>query len=161
MKLGIIADTHDNVPMVKKAVEFFNDAEVDLVVHAGDYVSPFSLKPFFSLESDFLGVWGNNDGDKIALQRMAQGKIENSPCIETYDQKKILIGHHFETLEALIASQEFYLIVYGHTHKAEIRNEGKTLVVNPGECGGWVEGKSTIAVVDLETQKAEIIELTV
>jgi putative phosphoesterase len=160
MKLGIIADTHDNVPMVEKAVEFFNDAEVDVVVHAGDYVSPFSLKPFFSLESDFLGVWGNNDGDKIALQKMAQGKIENSPCIETYDQKKILIGHHFETLEVLIASQEFYLIIYGHTHKAEIRNEGKTLVVNPGECGGWVEGKSTIAVADLETQKAEIIELT-
>jgi putative phosphoesterase len=160
MKLGIIADTHDHVPMVKKAVDVFNDAEVDLVVHAGDYVSPFSLKPFFALESDFVGVWGNNDGDKIALQKMAQGKIENSPFIETWDKNKILIGHHFETLETLIASQEFYLIIYGHTHKSEIRQAGKTLIINPGECGGWVEGKSTIAVADLETQRAEIIELT-
>jgi putative phosphoesterase len=141
-------------------VDIFNDAEVDLVVHAGDYVSPFSLKPFFALESDFLGVWGNNDGDKIALQDMAQGKIEDSPYIETYGQKKILIGHNLETLEALIASQEFYLIIYGHTHKPEIRRTGKTLIVNPGECGGWVEGKSTIALADLETQEAEIIELT-
>ena len=159
MKLGIISDTHDNVPMIIKAVDFFNNADVDLVLHAGDYVSPFSLNPFLSLECDFLGVWGNNDGDKIALQKMAQGKIENSPFIETYDQKKILLGHYFETLEALVSSQEFYLIVYGHTHKAKIRHEGKTLVVNPGECGGWLEGKSTVAVVDLENQDAEIIEL--
>ena len=160
MKLGIISDTHDNVPMIKKAVEFFNSADVDLVLHAGDYVSPFSLKPFFLLECDFMGVWGNNDGDKIALQNMAQGKIENSPHIETYGQKKILLGHYFETLEALVTSQVFYLIIYGHTHKPEIRQEGRTLVVNPGECGGWLEGRSTIAVVDLENQKAEIIDLT-
>jgi len=160
MKLGIISDTHDNVPMIKKAVEFFNSADVDLVLHAGDYVSPFSLKPFFLLECDFMGVWGNNDGDKIALQNMAQGKIENSPHIETYGQKKILLGHYFETLEALVTSQVFYLIIYGHTHKPEIRQDGDTLVVNPGECGGWLEGRSTIAVVDLENQKAEIIDLT-
>jgi putative phosphoesterase len=160
MKLGIISDTHDNVPMIKKAVDFFNKAEVDVVLHAGDYVSPFSVKPLFSLECDFLGVWGNNDGDKIALQAVAQGKIENSPHVESYGQKKILLGHDLETLEALIISQEFYLIVYGHTHQPEIRKEGKTLVVNPGECGGWLDGKSTIAIADMASQTAEVIEIT-
>ncbi len=159
MKLGIISDTHDNVPMVKKAVEVFNKEDVDLVLHAGDYVSPFSIKPFFSLECDFLGVWGNNDGDKIALHKMAEGKIVNSPFIEDYGEKKILIGHYFETLDAIIASQQFFLIVYGHTHKSDIRKEGRTLVVNPGECGGWVYGKSTVAIADLERQEAEIIEI--
>jgi len=159
MKLGIMSDTHDNVPLIVKAVEIFNNADVDAVLHAGDYVSPFSLKPLLSLECDFLGVWGNNDGDKLALQNMAQGKIENSPHIEFYGRKKILLGHHLETLEALIRSQEFHLIVYGHTHRPEIRKKGTTLVVNPGECGGWVEGKSTLAIVELEDQTAEIIEL--
>ena len=159
MKLGIISDTHDNVPMIKKAVAFFNQAGVDVVLHAGDYVSPFSIKPLMALECDFLGVWGNNDGDKIALQTVAQGKIENSPYIESYGQKKILLAHHLETLEALVISQEFHLIIYGHTHRPEIRKQGKTLVVNPGECGGWLDGKSTIAIVELEAQKAEIVEL--
>ena len=160
MKLGIISDTHDNVPMIKKAVAFFNKVGVDVVLHAGDYVSPFSLKHLMALECDFLGVWGNNDGDKIALQKVAQGKIENSPYVESYGQKKILLGHHLETLEALVISQEFHLIIYGHTHRPEIRKQGKTLVVNPGECGGWLDGKSTIAIVELEAQEAEIIELT-
>jgi putative phosphoesterase len=159
MKLGIISDTHDNVPMIKKAVEVFNSLDVDAVLHAGDYVSPFSLIPLLSLECDFLGVWGNNDGDKIALQKVAQGKIENSPHLESYGEKKILLGHHFETLEALILSQVFHFIFYGHTHKPEIRQTGETLIVNPGECGGWVEGKSTIAIADLELQTAEIIVL--
>ena len=159
MKLGIISDTHDNVPMVKKAVEFFNEADVDAVLHAGDYVSPFSVKPLLTLECDFLGVWGNNDGDKIVLQNVSQGKIETSPYISSYGNRKILLGHYFETLEALIMSQEFHLIIYGHTHKPDIRKKGKTLIVNPGECGGWLDGKSTIAIVDLENQEAELVEL--
>jgi putative phosphoesterase len=160
MKLGIISDTHDNVPLIEKAVEIFNEANVDLVIHAGDYVSPFSIKPLLLLECDFLGVWGNNDGDKIALQRIAQGKIENSPFIESYGGKKILIGHDLETLGSLVSSQDFFLIVYGHTHKPEIKKVGKTLVVNPGECCGWVYGKATIAVADLTDQTAELISLT-
>jgi hypothetical protein len=90
---------------------------------------------------------------------MSQGKIINSPFIETYGKKKILLGHDLETLGALISSQEFYLIIYGHTHRSEIRKEGQTLVVNPGECGGWLEGKSTVAIADLENQTAEIIDL--
>lgn len=159
MKIGLIADTHDNVPMVKKAVEVFNRKNVDLVLHAGDYVAPFSLPPLFSLECDFMGVWGNNDGDKIALEKMAQGRIMNSPSLEKVGEKTILIGHYFETLEALISSQQFSLIVYGHTHRCEIRKDGRTMTVNPGECGGWLYGKSTVAVADLDSQKAEILEL--
>ncbi len=159
MRLGIISDTHDNVPMVTRAVDYFNHAGVDMVLHAGDYVAPFAVKPLLSLECDFLGVWGNNDGDKIALQKMAGGKIENTPFVTQINGHKILLGHYFETLSALVVSQTFYLIVYGHTHKPEISKQGKTLVVNPGECGGWLEGKSTVAVVDMAAQTAEIIEL--
>ncbi|MCP4602718.1 MAG: metallophosphoesterase [Proteobacteria bacterium] len=159
MKLGLIADTHDNVPMVEKAVEIFNRANVDLVLHAGDYVAPFSLKPLFALECDFHGVWGNNDGDKIALNQVGRGKIVNSPNIETWQGKRILLGHDLETVDALIASRQFFLIIYGHTHIPEIRKEGQTLIVNPGECGGWVYGKSTVAIADLENQTAGIIEL--
>lgn len=161
MKLGLISDTHDNVPMVKRAVEVFKEETVDMVLHAGDYVAPFAVKPFLSLGCDFKGVWGNNDGDKIALDRTAQGKITDSPCVEIYGHRKILLGHFFETLEALIASQEFFLIVYGHTHQADVRKEGGTLVVNPGECGGWLYGRSTIALADLDNQTAKIVDLNI
>ena len=36
MKIGIIADTHDNLPAIRLAVDFFNKSDVDAVFHCGD-----------------------------------------------------------------------------------------------------------------------------
>jgi len=53
------------------------------------------LLPLLCPECDFSGVWGNNDGDKIAVQKMAQGKILESPNVETYGEKKDSVGALF------------------------------------------------------------------
>lgn len=66
--------------------------------------------------------------------------------------------HQPKFLKALIASGKYDLIIYGHTHKVDIR-EGQPLVINPGECGGWLTGRRTVAIVDLETMKVEIYDL--
>ena len=160
MKIGIISDTHDNVPMIRKAVEYFNGEAMDLVIHAGDYVAPFSFKPLLDLNCELLGVWGNNDGDKLALTEVSQGKIAGVSIVRKYEGKIILVGHYFETLDALVASQKYSLIVYGHTHKPEIRKVGNSLIVNPGECGGWLYGSHTIAVADLDTLEAQLVSLS-
>ncbi|MDD9973593.1 MAG: metallophosphoesterase family protein, partial [Candidatus Poribacteria bacterium] len=39
MKLGVMSDSHDNIPNVKRAVALFNEIGVDLVVHAGDFIA--------------------------------------------------------------------------------------------------------------------------
>ena len=44
IKIGIIADTHDNLPNIEKAVETFNKGNIDLLFHAGDFVSPFTAR---------------------------------------------------------------------------------------------------------------------
>ncbi|HCL90984.1 MAG TPA: YfcE family phosphodiesterase, partial [Candidatus Atribacteria bacterium] len=49
MKIGIISDTHDNLPKIKKAVGIFNREKVELVLHAGDFVSPFTFLEFKNL----------------------------------------------------------------------------------------------------------------
>ena len=61
-------------------------------------------------------------------------------------------------LEALAASGAWSLVVYGHTHRVDVR-PGPTPVINPGETCGWLTGRPTAAVVDLETGQAEILEL--
>ena len=45
MLVGIVADTHDNLDLVQAAVGWFESADVDVVVHCGDIVSPFSAAP--------------------------------------------------------------------------------------------------------------------
>jgi putative phosphoesterase len=63
MKIGIVADSHDNVPAIKKAVEYFNKSNIRFVIHAGDYIAPFSVKEFLRLKTKLLGGFGNNDGE--------------------------------------------------------------------------------------------------
>lgn len=162
MKIGVIADTHDNVPMVAKAVEVFNNEGCELVMHAGDYCSPFALNPFSQLKCKWIGVFGNNDGDKKALAIKSNGLIVDPPYRYDLSNTKVMITHMFESipdLMGLIARKEFHIIVCGHTHKPEIKRYQETLMINPGECGGWTTGKSTVAILDLKMMEAKGIEL--
>jgi putative phosphoesterase len=160
MKLGIIADTHDNMPKIAQAVELFNREKVDLVLHAGDFISPITAKEFKKLKVKLIGVFGNNDGDKLYLLKRYQkiGELYEDYHELELNNKKIVLMHQPKFLEALIASKVYDLIVYGHTHELDLR-EGTSLVLNPGEAGGWLSGRATVAIVDLATMETEIIEL--
>ena len=163
MKLGVMSDSHDNIPMIRKAVELFNAEGCDLVVHAGDYCAPFAISPLEKLKCKWLGVYGNNDGDKKALAIKSNGMIVDHPYRYDLSNTRMIVTHEIEDVQGLmgmIENQEVHLLVYGHTHKPEIKKVGSALLVNPGETGGWVTGKSTVAIVDLKTMEAKIIELS-
>jgi putative phosphoesterase len=159
MLIGIMSDTHDNLPFVKKAIELFNAAKVEHVIHAGDYTSPFTLKLFMELKCPFVGIFGNNDGDKLLLQERAEGRIRNQPYVFTLHERKIVVMHEHFVADALADSGHFDLVVYGHTHTPDIRKVKNTLVVNPGEVSTYLYGKSTVALVDLDTMDGKIVEL--
>lgn len=158
MKIGIISDTHDNVPKIKEAAAIFNEKGADLVIHAGDYIAPFAVAPLNDLKCDYVGIFGNNDGEKLGLNRLSQGRIKQPHSLE-FDGKKIMVIHEPVGLDALIKSQSYDIVIYGHTHDPVIEKRGKTLVINPGECGGWLRGRRTIALADLDQMTAELIEL--
>lgn len=158
MLLGIMADTHDNLPMTKKAVELFNDRKVDYMIHAGDFTSPFTLKLFSGLKCGYAGVFGNNDGDKLLLQERSEGSIKNQPLMLTLDNKKIVVVHEHHTVNALADSGHFDVVVYGHTHEPLVKRNA-SLLINPGEVCGWLYGKPTAAILDLNKMDAEIIVL--
>ncbi|KAF0144130.1 MAG: phosphodiesterase [Nitrospirae bacterium] len=158
MLLGIMADTHDNLPMTKKAVELFNGRKVDYMIHAGDFTSPFTLKLFSELKCRYAGVFGNNDGDKLLLQERSEGSIKNQPLMLTLDNKKIVVVHEHHTVNALADSGHFDVVVYGHTHEPLVKRNA-ALLINPGEVCGWLYGKPTAAILDLNKMDAEIIGL--
>ena len=152
MKLGIMSDSHDNMPLIAKAVALFNSEKVDLVLHAGDFVSPFTNIEFRKLDAKMVAVFGNNDGDKpYLLKRFADiGEIRDDLRELELDGRKIVLMHQPKFLESLHAASGYDLVVYGHTHKVDIR-EGKPLIINPGETGGWLYGKCTVVTLDLKT----------
>jgi len=159
MLLGIIADTHDNLTMTRKAVELFNDRKVDYMIHAGDFMSPFTLKLFSELKCRYAGVFGNNDGDKLLLQERSEGSIKNQPLMLTLDNKKIVVVHEHQAVNALADSGHFDLVIYGHTHEPLVKKVNTSLLINPGEVCGWLYGKPTAVLLDLNRMEAEIIGL--
>ncbi len=159
--IGMMSDSHDNVTMIRRAVAVFNDAHCDLVLHAGDIVAPFAIKELAGLNCRVRAVYGNVDGEKQGLMMAVQpfGEIREAPFVFSYAGREILLCHIDLPVKKYMAAGEYDIIIFGHTHKPEIRKEGKTLAVNPGETGGWLTGKSTVALLDPVTLRTDILTL--
>jgi putative phosphoesterase len=165
MLIGLISDTHDNLPLVDKAILKMNEAKVALVLHAGDYVSGFVIPRFKELKSRLIGVFGNNDGDhELLKQRFSENpnlEIRGGFAEITVEGTKIALLHggDQELLKSLIAGENYDFIVHGHTHNMEAYRKGKTLVVNPGEACGYLTGRATVALLDTVKREAKFIGL--
>ncbi len=159
--VGIMSDSHDNRGAVKRAVSFFNGAECSLVIHAGDFVAPFTASELEALNCPVKAVFGNCDGEKNGLKQTLQGwgDIRDEPFRFAWGDIRFLLTHTHYRLHEYICSEKFDILIYGHTHKPEIRMERHGLIVNPGETGGWLSGKNTAALLDISQLQAEIVSL--
>ena len=164
MFVGLIADTHDRLPYIKRAVDRLNEEDVEAVLHAGDYIAPFVVKYFKPLKARMIGVFGNNDSMKRTLTETFS---ELGFSVNSYFRSLELDGRRFalthgdeeELLRSLIDSGYYDVVVYGHTHKMETYMRSETLVVNPGEVCGYLTNKSTIAILNTETLEVRTVLL--
>lgn len=162
MKIGIISDPHDNHANVLEAVRVFNEQEVEYVLHAGDMVSPFTAKAFGQLKGHLIAVLGNNEGEKLVLQ-----SVMDNIGAELYPYaykgeiagKRIFMTHTEDYVDEAVGCGLYDLIVYGHTHKQDIRRQGDTLVINPGEATDWLTGQGHIVIVDLDDMSHQIVPI--
>lgn len=162
MKLGVLADSHDHLGYLRRAVEVLEERGVTAIVHAGDFVAPFTIPLLGRPGVPVHAVFGNNDGERVGLKaRFAEigGDLHERPHEFTVGGHRILVLHEPFGLDGLSAAGTWPVVIYGHTHQVDHR-PGNTLVLNPGEVCGWLTGRATMAVVDLETRSAEIVELS-
>jgi len=163
MIIGAMSDTHDRLDAVDKAISFFNSQEASDVLHAGDLVSPFVAPLFSKLKAKLQFVWGNNEGDhefiKARFADIGISPLGDFAALQLGGKKIALLhGTHQEIVDSLIESGAYDLIVRGHSHRTEII-ERETLVVNPGEVCGYLTGRQTVALIDLDKMHAQIVEL--
>lgn len=164
MLVGIISDTHDNLPLIDEVITRLNRNGAQLVLHAGDYVSPFVPPHFKALKAKLIGVFGNNCAERELLRKHFSeiGAEVKSFFVEIMvDGFKVgmLHGHEEALLNSLINSGTYDALIYGHSHKAEVRTIKETLVINPGEVCGYLSGKPTYALLDVERRKAKIMRI--
>jgi putative phosphoesterase len=155
-----MADSHDNRTAIQKAVALFNQRGTGLVIHAGDVISPFCILDFNALRCPMQLVFGNNDGERVGLHSAFQSKgtIQSGPRVFEYENRRFLLMHEDECVDSLLGLSTVDVVVYGHTHVADVR-PGPPLIINPGEAGGWLKQRSTVAVLDVKNMQAEIVDL--
>ena len=164
MRIGVLADTHDRVPAVEEFLREFAQRGVTLVLHAGDFCSPFSLRPFRGANMPLMGVFGRNDGDRDGLTSAASalpagGELFQGPHSVDVDGHTVLLVH--DPADVPTRSLESHtVVVYGCSHESEMAERGGALLVNPGEACGWLNGTPSAAVLDLDARRVEFLTLT-
>jgi hypothetical protein len=163
MRIGLISDTHDRLPAIAELVKQLQAGGAGMVLHAGDYCAPFSLTAFEEAHVSVIGVFGRNDGDPQGLVTRAQSalgiELFESPHSFEVGGRRILIVHDIgEVHERSVLGHE--VVVHGHTHQQEMKTRGDTLIVNPGEGCGWLFGRPSAALLDLDTLKVEFFTLS-
>ena len=162
MRVGILADAHDRLPAIAEFVRLFSDAGVELVLHAGDYCSPFSLRPFAAGGMALAGVFGRNDGDREGLLaeavKLVGAELYASPHSVELEGQRVLLVHDIADV-AQRSVDAHAVVVHGHTHVAATERRGNSLLVNPGEACGWLYGTPRAAILDLATGHVEPLAL--
>jgi putative phosphoesterase len=162
MKVGLMADGHDRVPAIAELLRLMQTAGVTMVLHAGDYVSPFSLKPFEDSHMQLQGVFGRNDGDPQGLLSRASAgiglEIFESPHSFDVGGTQILLVHDIADVQKR-SIKAHSIVVHGFAHQQSMKTQGESLLVNPGEACGWMYGTPGAAILDLETKQVEFLTL--
>lgn len=159
MRIGIVSDTHNNLRNVSQIVELFDRAGVDRVVHTGDITRPKTLELLARIEAPLVGVYGNNDRERDALQAVATRfgvRLADPPLDLSWHERRILVVHDPRDLDALL-TPDHDLALHGHTHRYHLERRNGTLVFNPGECAGHLPGQNTVGVVDLEQLASQLL----
>jgi uncharacterized protein len=161
MKIAILSDIHDNIWKLRKVLE--QAAGADRLIFCGDFCAPFSLA---LVAEKFAGpidcVAGNNDGDAVLLERIAlkAGHVTmHGPYADLkLGGRRAFVSHYPAIGEAVAVSGQYDLVCVGHNHMGEIRQLGRTVLVNPGEVMGRL-GHTTFAIYDTEAGQAELYEV--
>ena len=159
MRVGVISDTHDNARNVARMVEVLRAARVDRVIHTGDITQPATLRLFGALGVPLFGVFGNNDRDREPLAEVAAElgfALADPPLELVWAERRIVVVHdRKEHPELPHAACD--VLLHGHDHRLALERLNGTLVFNPGECAGWLEGRNAVGLLDLVRLEADVL----
>lgn len=163
MRVGLLADTHDRVPAVAALARQLADRGAEMLLHAGDFCSPFVLDAMHAVGLPIVGVFGRNDGDRDGLtaagQRGLATELFVGPHSLSLGGSRILLVHDLG--EAVDRSLEAHdLVVFGCQHRQETKSRGDAVLVCPGEGCGWIHGTPGAAMLDLPSRQVEFLTLS-
>jgi len=166
MKIGILSDTHGNLPATAVAAGTMAAAGLEAVFHCGDIGGMDVLGElagiFEPLGIPVHAVFGNVDlySDDwkyfpTNIGVILHGRFGDISC----GGKRIALLHSDDErkLRETVAGRQYDLVLTGHTHELHDYREGRTRLVNPGTAGRG--SPNTCAVLDLDSGALTVLPL--
>jgi putative phosphoesterase len=123
MIIGVVSDTHGLLrPEVMPELQ-----SVEHILHLGD-VGDFSILKALENLAPVTAIRGNVD---------RTGKCGKLPETEVvlFESHYLYMLHDVHTIHLDPAAAKFSVVLFGHSHKPEIRRHKGVLYFNPGSCG--------------------------
>ena len=158
MRIGVVSDTHNLLPNVRRIVKLFNAAGVEHVIHTGDVTQARTVHALAALRAPLIGVYGNNDEiDDLAPAAAAHGfAFQEGALSLTLAGRRIVVVHDPRDLAAA-REDEHDVALHGHDHRLVVERNAGRLRFNPGECAGHMPGYNAVGVLDLVSLEVELL----
>jgi putative phosphoesterase len=165
MVIGVLSDIHDNLLNLEKALEKMAELKVETLVFCGDFCSPFAAKRLAETQLPVHAVFGNNDGDQFAIQkvtapytafRLYGEYIGDEDSLLVIDGIRIGVTHYPYYAKPMVKTGWYDCVFYGHSHKADKQLFAGNLMLNPGEIAG-VFGQPSFAYINSASRSSEIV----
>ncbi|WP_456408266.1 metallophosphoesterase family protein [Thiolapillus sp.] len=170
MKICILSDSHDHIPLLEAAVKDAKALGSEAVVHCGDVVAPSTLGCLEQFGLPVHVIHGNNTGDLYALTRLSHkpGGVLRYHGMDAGIElggRRIFLVHYPHYARAMAATGDWDLVCCGHSHKVDIEwlphvKGGKAALVNPGTIGGVGKSRATWVMGDLNAMTFDVHEVS-
>lgn len=170
MKICILSDSHDHIPLLEAAVKDARALGAEAVVHCGDVVAPSALACLEQFGLPVHVIHGNNAGDLYALTRLSHKpdgvlRYHGMDAGIELGGQRIFLVHYPHYARAMAATGDWDLVCCGHSHKVDIEwlphvKGGKAALVNPGTIGGVGKSRATWVMGDLDTMTFDVHEVS-
>jgi uncharacterized protein len=149
MKIIVIGDTHGDIEKAEEAISKNKDA--DLIIHLGDYFrDAMRLSEIFP-DIPMEYIYGNSD---FMIEDVDAEKLLE------YSGVKIFLTHGhrysvkwgYEKLHEKAKEMNVDLLLFGHTHIADIIKNGSYSLINPGSTSDprGNDYNETYAIIEIE-----------
>ena len=165
MEIAIVSDIHDNLKNLNAVLDTCETRNIEHMICCGDLCSPFVISALGESNLNVYIVFGNNDGDRFNMTRLAEQypniKIfgeyigdEDNPLV--LDGVKFGVSHFPFYAKTMIKTGWYDAVFFGHSHQYHKQKFGKSLYLNPGEVAG-IFNEPTFAIYDTEFLGSEKI----
>jgi len=184
MKIAIISDIHDNIPNLKKVLDYCAQNSVEKIICCGDLAS---LETLDYLNDNFSGeiffTFGNMDDDYLRNYPFENNQYKNTKIFKNFGEASfpevgpraggptsnavsIAFVHFPREAKELCETKKYDFVFHGHTHKPWVssaeamadQGPKKCTLLNPGNVANQIY-PPTFAVWNVDQNKFDLIRI--